>query len=241
MKRLAFILALTLAAAISPRPAEEEEPRPSLGAGKSAQPPPELRFSRLLVMPFARAPVRGDLWQCPRCGKILRGCPIDDGAEATLSNLLLDRFQNHPGFTLVSQEELNQAIQAIPEPELTQARLDPNFPIVLAERLKAEAALIPTVSCFRERLGNALASGRPAAVAFELDLVIVADRRVVWSGSYEEEQKALFENLLQARTFFRRGAKWVTVDVLATDGMAKTMAAFPGGAGLNPAPTQTTP
>jgi hypothetical protein len=156
-------------------------------------------------------------------------------------NLLMDQLQDSRGLELVSQEELNKVLKAIPEPDLTKARLDPNFPFVLAERLKADAVLIPAVSCFRERQGNALASGKPAAVAFELDLISAADHRVVWTGSYEEEQQPLLSNLLLAKTFFRRGAKWVTVDVLAKDGMAKATASFPSGPGLNPVPAQTAP
>ena len=236
MKRLIFVTVLIVLAGTSALwSAEKEQPAPS---GELQM---QFRFSRLLVMPFVRATASENLWHCPQCGKVLRACSIDTGAEPTLMNLLMDRLAQYPGLSLVSQEEFNKALQAIPEPELTKTRLDPHFPLVMAERLKADAVLIPTVSCFRERQGNAVASGKPAAVAFDLDLVAVADHRVVWTGSYEEEQQPLLSNLLQAKTFFRRGAIWVTVDVLAKDGMAKAMSTFPGGAGFSPAPAQPSP
>jgi hypothetical protein len=237
MKRLSFAFLAVMLIGIAGRLSAETGKPPAPGQELQLQ----FRFSRLLVMPFARATAQESLWKCPRCGKILMSCAMDNGAEASLMNLLMDQVQNYPGLELVSQEALNKILKDIPEPDLTKARLDPNFPFVLAGRLQADAVLVPTVSCFRERSGNALASGKPAAVAFELDLIAVADHRVVWTGSYEEEQQPLLSNLLLAKTFFRRGAKWVTVDVLAKDGMAKAMADFPGGSGLNPVPTQTAP
>jgi hypothetical protein len=237
MKRLIPALLGVMLIGIAARLSAEKDHPATPAGGLQLQ----FHFSRLLVMPFVRASAVENLWKCPRCGNILLACPMDTGAEAALMDLLMDRVQSYRGFQLVPQEELNKALQAIPEPDLTQARLDPKFPFTLAERLQADAVLVPTVSCFRERQGNALASGKPAAVGFELDLLAVADRRLVWNGSYAEEQQPLLNNLLQAKTFFRRGAKWVTVDVLARDGMAKAMSTFPGAAGFNPAPPKTHP
>ena len=217
MKRLLLGLAALLVVAAGETPPETSPPSPA----------PEFTFARLLVMPFSRAAVTGELWQCPRCGAILMSCAIEDGAEATLAGLLDDRLREFAGFAMVPQEEINRALAAIPEPERTQARLEPWFPVKLAQELKADAVLISTVSCFRQRSGTAWASGKPAAAAFELELVAVADRRMVWQGRYQEEQKPLSENLLEAGKFFRRGAKWVNVDVLARDGLAEALKDFP--------------
>jgi len=224
MKRLLSLFALGWLLALCVQ-AEGPSPTPA------AEPKSEFQFSRLLVMPFVRAPARESLWACPRCGRVLMACSIEEGAEATLTRILGEQLETYSGFAIVSQEELNQALEAIPEPGLTQARLRPDFPFTLAQQLKADAVLISTITCFRNRSGTAWASGKPAAAAFELELYSVADRRLVWTGSYEEEQQPLLANLLQAKTFFRRGAKWVTVDALARDGMLKALADFPGGAG----------
>ncbi|OGP56929.1 MAG: hypothetical protein A2V67_00165 [Deltaproteobacteria bacterium RBG_13_61_14] len=224
MKRARAMVALGLMLALG---AKAEGPRLT----PAAEPKPEFHFSRLLVMPFARAPARENLWACPRCGRVLMACPIEEGAEATLTRLLRDQLETYPGFEIVDQGELNMALQAIPEPELTRARLRPEFPFTLAQQLKADAVLIPTVTCFRNRSGQGWASAQPSAAAFELELHSVADRRVVWTGAYEEEQKPLLDDLLQAKTFFRRGAKWVTVDVLAREGMVKALASFASASG----------
>lgn len=197
-------------------------------------PEPPFHFSRLLVMPFTRAPARGEVWACPRCGRVLMACAVSEGAEAVLSRLLREELEKFAGLELVSQEELNQALRAIPEPELTQARQKPDFPFTLARQLQADAVLIPTVTCFRQRAGSAWASSRPSAVAFELELNSVAEQKVVWTGSYEEEQKPLLDDLFQAKTFFRRGAKWVTAEVLAREGMRRALADFPPAGGAAP-------
>jgi hypothetical protein len=69
---------------------------------------------------------------------------------------------------------------------------------------------------------------KPASVAFDLHLVRVRDGRVAWTGKFDETQRPLSDNLLKIGTFFKRGAKWLTAEELASAGMGETLTALPG-------------
>lgn len=70
---------------------------------------------------------------------------------------------------------------------------------------------------FQERRGGNFAVERPAAVAFHMHLM--KDNVVGKVFVYSEEQKALTQNLFTMGKFFRRGARWVTADELAEEGV----------------------
>ncbi len=187
-------------------------------------------FRRLLVLPFER---REDM-VCRSCRQSVLVCKVEPDAESSLNKLLMDRLRDVPGLELVSQEEVNRAVLDIAEPERTGLQLAPDFAFQVAKKVEADAVMRNFVFCYRERVGHAAAASSPAAVSFHLHLYRVDTGEMVWMGKYEEEQAALSENLLKAPDFFRRGAKWVKVDVLAQDGMLRAMKDFPAPRGSGP-------
>jgi hypothetical protein len=80
---------------------------------------------------------------------------------------------------------------------------------------------------FEQRVGSSIGVEKPASVAFDLHLFRIKDGAQVWDGTFDETQKALFDNLLQAGTFFRGGAKWLTAEELAALGMDKLLKKLP--------------
>lgn len=70
---------------------------------------------------------------------------------------------------------------------------------------------------FQERKGGNFAVDKPASVAFHMHLM--KNRMVGKIFAYAEEQKALTQNLLTVGKFFRRGARWVTAEELAGEGI----------------------
>ncbi|NLT23149.1 MAG: hypothetical protein GXX82_08890 [Syntrophorhabdus sp.] len=70
---------------------------------------------------------------------------------------------------------------------------------------------------FQERKGGNFAVEKPASVAFHMHLM--KNRMVGKIFAYSEEQKALTQNLLTVGKFFRRGARWVTAEELAGEGI----------------------
>lgn len=184
-------------------------------------------FKRLVVLPFER---REGLF-CRSDGQAVLSCRVEPEAESYLNKLLMDYFRKMPGVELVSQEEINKVILDLSEPERTQMQISGDFALQVAKKLDADAVIQGFVFCYRERVGNAAAASEPAAVSFHLHLYRADSGEMVWTGGYEEEQVSLSENILKAGDFFRRGAKWVMVEELARDGMARAMSVFPAPGG----------
>jgi hypothetical protein len=90
-----------------------------------------------------------------------------------------------------------------------------------------DAVLLGFVYRFRERVGKGFSAEAPASVAFDLDLIRVADGRTVWSASFDETQQSLGENLFQLGTFLGRGGRWVTAKDMATNGLNNILKKFP--------------
>ncbi len=87
--------------------------------------------------------------------------------------------------------------------------------VALGAAVGAEAVIIGRVQRFEERVGTAYGASRGAAVAFEIGLVSVADREVVWRGSFEDEQQELSANILDAWMFWSAGPRWLSASELA--------------------------
>jgi len=72
---------------------------------------------------------------------------------------------------------------------------------------------------FQERRGGNLAIDKPAGVGLHMHLIqgTVVGRTFV----FDEDQKALSQDILQIGKFFKRGGKWITADELAEEGINK--------------------
>ncbi len=84
----------------------------------------------------------------------------------------------------------------------------------LRHNFGADAVLTGVVRRFVERSGGPRASSRPSAVWFSLELRTI-DGTLLWSGTYNETQAALSENLGSFGRAWQRGFKWVTAADLA--------------------------
>jgi hypothetical protein len=76
-------------------------------------------------------------------------------------------------------------------------------------------------------VGGKFSVDLPASVTFDMILINVADRRLLWEGHFNETQKSLFENLFDFGTFWKRKGKWLTVRELADTGLEKVLQTFP--------------
>ena len=77
---------------------------------------------------------------------------------------------------------------------------------------------------FQQRQGGNFAVDKPASVGFHLHLL--DQKRVVKIFEFDETQQPLMENILKIGAFLRRGAKWITADRLAEEGIEKGIAYF---------------
>jgi hypothetical protein len=82
---------------------------------------------------------------------------------------------------------------------------------------ESDAILSGVVRRYSEREGSASGVRHPASVWFALELR-GADGRVLWTGTYEETQSPLSEDLGSLPRAWERGFRWVTAEDLASYG-----------------------
>ena len=97
----------------------------------------------------------------------------------------------------------------------------------LGQQEAADAVLLGFVYRFKERVGKGFSAEYPASVAFDLNLIRIKDGRTIWSGSFDETQQTLGQNLFQLGTFLSRGGRWVTAKDMATAGLKNLLKEFP--------------
>jgi hypothetical protein len=85
-----------------------------------------------------------------------------------------------------------------------------------------DALLLGRVRRFDERKGGE----QPAAVGFDLELR-APDGALLWSGSYDETQRSLSEDLGSFGRASERGFRWVSADALASYGARELVRQLP--------------
>lgn len=79
---------------------------------------------------------------------------------------------------------------------------------------------------YQERQGGNFSVNRPASVGFHAHLF--EGGAIVGTSVFDETQQPLSENLFRFFTFLRRGARWITVEELAREGVHKAVDTFAG-------------
>ncbi len=97
------------------------------------------------------------------------------------------------------------------------------------EILKVKRVMVGYVWRYQRRVGSSIAVSRPASVGFTLCLVDAATGETLWNAVVEERQKSLSEDIMKIRGFFKRGAKWLTVDELARFSLKEMLDKRPPG------------
>ena len=101
--------------------------------------------------------------------------------------------------------------------------MDKNALMEAGKNLGADAVLFGYISEYKEREGGELGVSSAASVAFSVQLLNTKDGQILWEDYFAETQRPLSENLLEVRKFFRRGAKWITADDLAKEGIVEVV------------------
>jgi hypothetical protein len=96
-----------------------------------------------------------------------------------------------------------------------------------ARELGADYVVVGVLDSYIERRGTDRGIDSPASVAFRLYLLHAPTGALVFEGSFNETQQSLSENVLKARVFFKRGARWLTAQELARDGITGILAKIP--------------
>ena len=93
---------------------------------------------------------------------------------------------------------------------------DPRAAAELAARdFGATAVMLGRVSRYRERGGEKYGSSTAASVAFEVTIYSAPAAQRVWTSKFDETQRPLSENVLNARRYPGGGTRWLTAAELA--------------------------
>lgn len=210
---LPIVAALILSCATSP-------PKP-----KKFRVPDEI--TRILVVDFRdmnegssdRISVR-----CPLSGRAFVAGPVAAEAPAILSDYLRNLLSGEKQYKFISAEKLWDIQSNMVE----QGRdiSERNLLVETGKNLGADAVLAGHIYRYEKLVGGNYSAETPASVAFDVHFVRVSDGRVLWSGQFDETQKALTDNLFQADLFLKRKGKWVTAEQMAKEGLDRIMEAF---------------
>ncbi len=142
---------------------------------------------------------------------------VEEVGPSALNHLLYSRMAALPGWQIVSDKEVREAMSQVPPgAEGDQAK-------TLGQLVYADAVIFPRLLRYRERVGEELGVQSPASVAFVLDLWDVKRGDVAWSARFDETQRSLTENLLGLGEYLHRGVRWLTAEELAQDGVDKAV------------------
>ena len=128
----------------------------------------------------------------------------------TLDALLVEHFSGRPDIRFVNRVQLSGLDSG--NDALTRAR-------VVADKVSCNAVLETTLKRFKERVGGEYTAKEPASVAFDFRLIAMPDGAVLCSGSYDEVQKSVMENLYNFKSATKRGFTWVTAEELMREGL----------------------
>ena len=150
---------------------------------------------------------------------------IAPDSDNIITNYVQEILQKRMGDKVIPLTKAMNAYMQMPKNEFTET------PRTLAQKLGqvlgADLMVAGIVSRYKKRIGGPAAISEPASVAFAVYLINVAGGRMLWSASFSETQRSLSENILDARAFFKKGAKWLTADELARYGVNKIFEKFP--------------
>jgi hypothetical protein len=182
----------------------------------------------LAILPFfiqkGEDPARGAI--CPVCKGLHQSGSVLPGSQNTMTRLLYEKMEAVGTFNIVPLEKVQDGLSSSNQGPFDQKPIPSS--VLFGKELNADFVFLGYLFRFEERVGSALGVDRPASVGFDLHLVRVGDSKIVWTGKFDETQRPLTDDLLKIGSFFKRGAKWLTAEELASAGMGEVLRELPG-------------
>jgi hypothetical protein len=144
---------------------------------------------------------------------------LQDGIRV-LDRLLKQHFISRSDVRLVSDSQISGMDKNLPAQPLARAR-------VIADRLSCNAVLETTLRRYRDRIGGEYTAREPASVAFDYRLIAIPEGTILCSGTFDEVQKSIMENLYNLKSASERGFTWVTAEQLMKEGLRVRFAECP--------------
>ena len=184
-------------------------------------------IKRIAIIAFQPLLPQGEstLVVCPLCSGGYSSGKIEKGAEKTVQESFIDKLRDFKEVQIIPPEKVTAVYNRVVAEALKKPLLD-----VLKKagaELQADIIVIGYVYRYTERVGYDFSAERPASVAFDIHMLNVKDGSTIWRGVFDKTQKSLMEDVFQASSFFKGGAKWLTASQLAKLGMDKIFETFP--------------
>jgi hypothetical protein len=187
-----------------------------------------IEIKKILILPIQVATEYhqlGSTVRCYECQYFVQTGKIEPGADVFLNNQIVTYISEKTPYTAIPYWKL----EWVTAENLAQdfRSLERRLLVEMGRSVEADAVLVGTIYRFRQRVGSSLGADSPASVAFAMELIRVADGRVIWRRPFDQTQQSLDQNLLEVGKFFKRGGKWITAEALASEGLKEMMATFP--------------
>ncbi len=173
------------------------------------------QITKVAIAPFALA-------------ERLIGTKAGELEAAVAAELLGNRFAEAllaRGVEVIPPSDVAVALEAA---GITEKRLLPRQVATLAAReFGADAVLLGSLNRLVAREGSAAGATRAATVGFEVDLHAAPGAARLWTGNFDETQRPLTENLLDASRYPGGGSRWLTAEELLTWGAEQVAIALP--------------
>lgn len=186
----------------------------------------EAPLSRIAIAPFAPA---GRLADEPAARPEKPSTQTSTGSPP-VAPTLVGRYLGEalaPRVEVIPAEDVQRALglEAAPREPLPPAEVAR----LASARFGADAVILGRVSRFVERSGEATGTRRPASVSFTVTLYEAPGARPLWTARFDETQRALSENVLDAGRYPGRGSRWLSAEELARWGAGELALALPLG------------
>jgi hypothetical protein len=129
------------------------------------------------------------------------------------------------GIEVIPASDLSTALNA---QGLKPMDINPRTASALAAaKFGATAIMVGQVSRYRERQGEKFGSTGAASVAFNATIYATDPVQRIWSSQFDETQRALFENIVNAPRYPGGGTRWLTAAELAQWGAKAAVDTLP--------------
>jgi TolB-like protein len=162
----------------------------------------------------------------PISGKVFITGYVATGAENLLTRLLIDKISDRKNYQLIFSEQV-EGIAALKPKNKFEEQDQLRKVIQIGKRLRSDVVLIGHVYRFKDRIGSDYAAKAPASVGFDLNMVDTHNGTLIWSGHFDETQKALNENLFLINDFLKRRGRWVTAGQMASTALKELVGKMP--------------
>lgn len=156
--------------------------------------------------------------RCPLCGSMFLTGDIVEDTDIMLTNYLYSLLEKKSDFKIIPPDRaefLADDFKAC----FQDSKAATDKIAEIGQSVGADAVFLGHIYRFRQRVGTNYGVDSPASVAFDLHLISVSDRRIIWTGHMDETQRPLSEDLFEIGTFIKRGGKWVVAEDLAKPGL----------------------